>query len=304
MYGVASLTLGPHCPLACSNLGYFVGWRRKPGRLEGREWRQREVTPHGPECRLCTAVTLTRDGGMQLEGRQEAPARSLQSKEGRHGTKRGPPGAWPALCAPEQRGRVDSGSHPEARQDGAGLPGAICLSGGGTGSGGAAAGAGAEGRAGVGPPGLSERQTRHPPPGPVRTLCLSECVQGRQSCGSEGAWEGLRFGLASGPRPPLPPGPPRLRGLARLPPAPPCPAGPEPAQHPPPRLSAPGLPAPAVPRGGRAWPGAPPAAPRTPPARLPGPARAAGAAGRSSASRPAAAFPSVPTSRGDPSPSL
>lgn len=40
-----------------------------------------------------------------------------------------------------------------------------------------------EGRAGAGPPGLSERQTRHPPtPQPLgarRTLCLSEYIQGR-----------------------------------------------------------------------------------------------------------------------------
>lgn len=154
-------------------------------------------------------------------------------------------------------GEWTAGSYLEARQDGAGLPGAIWLSGRGTGSGGAAAGARAEGRAGAGPPGLSERQTRHPPPGPARTLCPSECVRGREGCGSERAPKGLRSGIAGGPRPPLPhrglPSPPGLPASGSRAPAPPRrPASPpraqSPSQHPTP-----------VPVG--------PAAPRLPPPR-------------------------------------
>lgn len=151
----------------------------------GEEWRQCEVTPHCPECHPHSA-TLTQDWGMQAEERWFAPHAGYVQKEGRTENNAGNRAGRGKAPERQQRAPADRKSREREatrrprrmRRDFrkpfawvAGEPevGALLLVLGPE-----------EGRAGAGPPGLSERQTRHPPtPQPLRarTDPLPEWVQ-------------------------------------------------------------------------------------------------------------------------------
>lgn len=222
MWGTTSLALGPCVPPTCSNLVHSMGWRRKPGWRGGKG--MASVWGHATLSRMPYphrgGISAGRRG-TRLEERGVG-VRSLHANRGQGGERSGQPrGAWQATWAPAasarwQRGQCGAPPRPsrmgrDFRKSFAWVAGepevrALLLG-------------PEEGRAGAGPPGLSERQTRLPadaaaawgPLGPSAWVSASRVAGSLWLRG--GGWKGLRLVIVRGPRPPLP------HSLGPLPPA-------------------------------------------------------------------------------------